>query len=225
MKKENKYFYEMDSLRLNVLSYIIMIFLVLLSYVIIKTMNINFSISDFEYACTLLLLIPYFIFHEILHSIGYVVNGANFKNITYGIHLEKGILCCSCKQVIDKKTVLWSLIYPFIFIGVITYIIALIINSPILLILSIANISGCAGDLIMFFEFLKIKDFKFFEYDNPLAFGIVTTEDFSNKKMFALNKINEENFAQTIDKKVSVSKTSIIIILVYVIFCILNMFI
>ena len=146
MKKENKYFYEMKSLALNVLSIIILVIMVLVTYLLMKITNMDIKLSRFDFYFIMLLSIPYFILHEILHSIGYVVNGANYKNITYGMHLEKGILCCSCKQTINRKNILWSLVYPFVFIGIITYVIGLIFNSPILLLLSIMNISGCAGD-------------------------------------------------------------------------------
>ena len=52
----------------------------------------------------------------------------------------------------------------------------------------------------MFLEFIKINDFKYFEYDNPLAFGIITSKDMSNYKMFALKQIDEKDYKQTDNK-------------------------
>ena len=101
--KEKKYIYEMKSLPLNIISIIIFIILIVITYLLYIILNYKFNINFLDYQITFILLMPYFIFHEILHSIGYVINGANFKNITYGMHLEKGILCCSCKQSIKKK--------------------------------------------------------------------------------------------------------------------------
>ena len=217
--EEKKYFYEMDSTILNVLSIIL---LVIMLFVTFTFTGINMETINDNLLILLLTMIPYFVFHEILHSIGYVVNGAKFDRVTYGIHLEKGILCCSCKQEVKKHTIMWSLMYPFLFIGVITYIIGIICKIDILVILSILNISGCSGDLIMFFAFLGIKKFKFFEYDNPMAFGITTDIDMENKKLIALKKIEEDNFKQTVDKKISVSKTSVIIMILYAIICLVN---
>ena len=37
------------------------------------------------------------------YTISYVLNGADFKKVTYGAHLEKGVLCCLCKQNISKR--------------------------------------------------------------------------------------------------------------------------
>ena len=225
MKQENKYYYEMKSGILNILSIVLFAVLVLITYFILKNINLNITINSFEYSLTLILIIPYFMFHEVLHSVGYVVNGAKFKNITYGMHLEKGILCCSCKQTIEKRTILWSLVYPLIFIGIVTYIIGIMCRSKILIMLSIANISGCIGDIIMFIDFLKLGKFKFFEYDNPMAFGIITDRNLENEKLFGLKRVEEDNFKQTVDKKISVSKKSIIIFLIYSAICLLNMFI
>jgi len=218
--QEKKYFYEMDSVALNVISIVLLVIILVITKIIY-----GLDISRTNYNIGLILLIPYLVLHEILHSIAYVVNGAKFNRITYGIHLEKGILCCSCKQEVKKHTILWSLMYPFLFIGVITYIIGVIYKIDILVMLSIVNISGCSGDLIMFFNFLGLKNFKFFEYDNPLGFGIVTEENMEKKKMFALKRIEEDNFKQTVSKKVSVSKTSIGLLILYFAICLISIII
>ena len=224
-KKENKYFYKMSGSLINGGSLALLAIMIILTFLIFKLTNFRFELDSIDYAWSYIFLIPYFIFHEILHSIGYVVNGADFKRITYGAHIEKGILCCSCKQEVNKKCIMWSLMYPFLFIGILTYILGIIFNNITLVILSILNISGCAGDLAMFFAFLKIKDFRFFEYDNPLAFGIVTSEDLSNRKFLGLVQYEENNFKQTVDKKVTVSKTSTVLFVVYIVAALLYLFI
>lgn len=220
--KEKKYFYEMNSSYLNILSIALFVFMIMLTVIIIKVFNLNIEINNFNMSITYFLLFPYMMVHEILHSIGYVINGVKFNKISYGIHLEKGILCCSCKQEIERKCILWSLIYPLLFIGIITYILGLIFNLPILLMLSIINIAGCIGDIIMFLEFIKIDDFKYFEYDNPLAFGITTSKDMSNYKMFALKQFDEKNYKQTNNKKIEISKTSILFLVFYYLIGIIN---
>ena len=130
---KNKYYYELKSFAMNVYALIVFFAVLLVSPEF--TLEADFTLS-------FLLSIPYFCLHEILHSIGYVINGADFKRITYGAHIEQGILCCSCKQEVDKKCVMWSLLYPFLFIGILTYAIGVIFHIPILIVLSAANISG-----------------------------------------------------------------------------------
>ena len=70
---------------------------------------------------------------------------------------------CLCKQNISKKCILISLVYPFIILGVIAYIIGIVINNNVLLMLSICNLAGCASDLILFMNFIKLKDFEYTE--------------------------------------------------------------
>ncbi len=108
-------------------------------------------ISDYL-IISIILFIPYCFLHEIFHGISYVIHGAKFRNVTYGIVFEKGVMCCLCKQNISKKSILISLLYPFIFLGIVTLVIGIIFNLPILVILSLLNISGCSGDLSMFYS-------------------------------------------------------------------------
>jgi hypothetical protein len=169
----------------------------------------KFDLLFENYALILMLIVPYFILHELLHSIAYVIHGADFKNITYGAHIEKGILCCLCKQNISKRCILTSLVYPLIFLGIIVYLIGILTNCGLLVVLSIMNISGCAGDIMMFIGLSTIKNFEYSEYDNPMAFGIYTKEDFSKKKMLGLKYIETKDSLEKKDmKKVTISKVS-----------------
>ena len=205
------YLYEMKGMFLQIFSIIIFIIMGLLTYFLC-----DFKITYNDFILIFLLMLPYLMLHEILHSISYVLNGASFKNITYGVHIEKGILCCLCKQNISKRNILISLITPFVVIGVITYIIGIILNNSILISLSIINISGCSGDLVMFFDFLRLKDFEYSEYDNPMAFGIYTKNDLSKKKLLGLRYIKAEDKLEIKDlRKVTISKFSIIVLVIY----------
>ena len=164
----------------------------------------------------IVLYIPYLILHEQLHSLAYVIYGADFKNITFGAHLEKGVLCCLCKQRINKKNILHSLLYPFIIIGVLTLVIGLIVNYPVLVILSLINIAGCSGDLVMFYHLSKLNDFEFSEYDDPIAFGLYTKNDFSKLNMFGLDYVGKKARLERKDlRKVVISKPSIVMLVVF----------
>lgn len=199
------YLYEMNTTTLNILSIVLLIFLFILSDIL--GFDNLLSGKDFYFAC--ILLIPYLCLHELLHGFSYYLHGAKLNNIFFGAHLEKGILCCLCKQNVSKKCILISLIYPFVFIGVITYILGIYFNLRILIILSIFNISGCSGDLIMFFSFLGLKDFEYSEYDNPTAFGLYSNKDLSNKKLFSLKYVGcKDELEITNKKRIIVSKTS-----------------
>lgn len=206
MKNKKYYLFEMQPTSLNIISTLILFVVVFFTVLLGK-----FSIIFDNYGISLILLLPYLVLHEILHSVAYVIHGADFKNITYGAHIEKGILCCLCKQNITKKNILISLVYPLIFIGIITYVIGILTNCGVLIFLSILNISGCSGDIIMFIALSRLENFEFSEYDNPLAFGLYTKEDLSNKKMFGLKYLGTQDELEKKDlKKVRISKVSYI---------------
>ena len=215
MNQDKKYYiFEMNGVILQVISIIILIVMLILTAYLSNTI----IITNQDLKLIFLLIIPYLILHELLHSVAYVINGANFKNITYGAHLEKGILCCLCKQNVSKRNILISLLFPFIIIGVITYIIGILTNNTVLIWLSILNISGCSADLIMFFDLLKLKDFEYSEYDNPMAFGLYTNKDLSKTKLFGLKYIKQTNELEKHNlKKVNISKTSIIIFIIFMV--------
>ena len=215
MKKKKYYLFEMNMNVLNVVSILLFILPVLLTLLFYKIGVID----NWNYPMGLIfiLMVPYLIFHEILHSIGYVLFGAKWDRITFGAHIEKGVLCCLCKQNVSRRCILTSLLYPFVIIGVITYIIGICFDLPILTALSVVNISGCAGDLVMFFGFLPLQNFEYSEYDDPTAFGLYSTEDLSKKKLFGLKYVDTKSKLDIQDlKKISISKSSIICFIVII---------
>lgn len=211
MNMKKYYLFEMNMKSLNILAILILVLL----FVATPLINPSYHMLDIDLGLFLITAIPYFILHEIIHSVAYVLWKADFKKITFGAHIEKGILCCLCKQNISKRNVLASLLAPFIVIGVITYILGMVTGNHLLILLSIANMSGSAGDLMMFYSLNHLNNFEFSEYDNPLAFGLYTSENLSHKKLWGLNYIGEANqLEKTTTKKVTISKPSLIFFLI-----------
>lgn len=227
---KNKYYvYQMDLKILNISS----IFLLLIVGLICVLIDKDFVIGSIDYLFsgnnTIYFFLYYFIYiilHELLHSLSYILYGAKFNKIEYGMEIEKGILYCLCKQDISRKNILNSLFFPLFYIGVVTLIISYIINSYMLFLLSISNIVGCIGDIIMFIFIVRLnKDIKFSEYNDSTSFGIKSDKDISNMKPFGLKYLGtEKELNRTINKKINISKLSlifilfIIIALIYIIF-------
>lgn len=221
--KKNYYLFKMNTYILNGFSLLLMIICAFLFYFIYGNNSINVLIDSS--VIVMMLLIPYLVLHEQLHSLGYVIYGADFKNITFGVYLEKGVLCCLCKQRINKRNILHSLLFPFVIIGIITLIIGILVNYPILVILSLVNITGCSGDLVMFYHLSKLNCYEFSEYDDPIAFGLYTENDFSKLKMLGLDYVGKKNNLEIKDlKKVVISKPSVILLIVFYAFMLLSMF-
>lgn len=201
------YRYSMDMKKLNIFCVIIMIFV----FIIIGCLGI-FSYLDFR--CLILYFFWMFL-HEFIHGIGFYVSGAKHKNIVYGANLEKGIFYCMCKEKISKKGIMTSLLFPFVFIGIITLVIGFIINSPILIILSLLNIAGCAGDIAMIVSFIKLPDFSYLDLDDCTGFVLVSKSDLSKYKLFGMDLIESGSYSKlgkaSNYKKFTISKLSWIV--------------
>lgn len=223
------YKYTMNLTVLNILSFLILIPLLGLIYLINPTEFINY----FEKGNYILLFSLYFIWiiiHELLHYLGFIIDKeVNNKNVVMGILLEKSICYCMCKQLISKKRILISLLMPLIFIGIITLIIGIFINDLTLIVLSILNISGCSGDIMMFMFAVKLpNDIKYYDLDDPTSFNIMTDKKIDSKpfglKLMGIYDYNEEIVKAKDKKKITISKWSNIILFLLVIAILVSIF-
>lgn len=218
--KKKYYLFNLNINFMNILAFVILIALWIL------TINIKggeFFLNSLT-TTTFILYIVIMITHELLHGFSYYIHGGEKDKIVFGAALEKGILYCLCKQNISRKNILWSSMYPLIFIGVITYIIGLIFNLPILAMLSMLNLSGCGGDICTFLYISRLnKNIEFSETDDPTVFAIYADYDVSKVKHIGL-KYKED--AETIERndltKIKISKPSKIIFIVLIIIIIMN---
>ena len=202
------YKYSMNMTLLNTLAIILFIPL----YIIIYLLNI-YEYIDLYF---IIYYIVWMFIHEILHGIGFRISKIKNKDITYGITLEKGIMWCMCKSTISKKGIMISLLFPFLFIGITTFFIGLIINKPTLILLSLFNIVGCIGDLLMFFDFLKLPEFKYIDLDDCTGFVLISNNDLTKYKIVGLKLIECTNKIENSKNhnKITISKISKIIIII-----------
>ena len=216
-KDKNKYYiFKMNLTVLNIFSFVLLGIFIGIGILIYKDFWKEYTNNFFKMGLFLLAYFGYMLLHELLHAFSYRIHGAKGKNITFGVHLEKSILCCLCKQDISKRNICTSLLYPFFFLGVVTYIVGAVFKLPMLFLLSIFNLSGCIGDLVMFMFISKLpKDIKYAEYDDPTSFAILSSEDLSDRKPFGLQYIEKKDKLEQKDmKKVRISKMSIAFIFV-----------
>lgn len=177
-----------------------------------------------------LLLIGMFLWmvlHEIIHGIFYILMGAKFKNITFGMALEKGIFYCKCGEDIDKKNILISVIAPFVLLGVIPFILGILTSSFTLLFLAIINISGCGGDIMVFFFFLgREKSCQFREIGDSTTFLLSTQEDMLQKKFLGVKVnqvIKDGEIIEETKQKVTITKVSKIVLVLLLFVLILSL--
>lgn len=205
-KQKKEYILEYDLIFVNILSMILLVGMIALTVFFMSTLPISIvgplkdkitgcSIDNSfisMYAIFFVVMILWMVLHEVIHSIAYQVTGAKSENIVFGAALEKGVFYCKCKEYIGKRCIMTSLLSPFILIGVATYILGFLFNSGWLIILSIINISGAAGDLMMFHFFIHQNDdieFKELGFSSP--FCLRTFDDLSNQKFIGIKSIKE----------------------------------
>jgi len=226
MEKNNKkyYLFQMQILPLNIICFLLLFFMIVITYFIDKEfLFYSLDVVYNSFGIFLILMILFMVLHEILHSISYCIYGGKFKNIIYGIQLERGVFYCLCKQNINKLNILNSLFFPLFYIGIVTYIIGIVFELPMLTWLSISNISGCSGDIIMFIYMSRLnKNIEFTELDDSTSFAIYSEEDVSKINHFGLKYIGcydkvERNYL----KKITVSKLSWIILVLILILSLL----
>ena len=211
------YVYKMDLVAANVLGTVIFVLLIVFSFLINANMLIDMNLGVMR-----IVMILYLALHEFLHGVGYLLGDTKRKNISYGIALEKGILYCMAYQEITKKNILISLQMPFMVIGVITYIIGYYFNISLLIWLSIINLIGASMDLMMFLYIWRLpKDTVYSESGNPDEFVLISSEDLTKKKSLYFKIVDTKDYKKSDYqfkdiKKISISKTSYIVLAVLI---------
>ena len=213
------YTYKLKLGLLNILSIILFIFLFCLTLLIVDDLtifNINFTVF-------LILVLGLMLVHELLHGLGFLSLGKiNKNNITFGIELEKGIFYTMCKESVSKLNIIIALLFPFVFIGLLTYIIGLVCQSGVLIFLSIINMASSIGDLIMVIAILEMpNDIRYLDLDNTNGFTIISKSDLSKEKYFGIKLENTGKYTDKIKakdfQKLRITKLSKWLLLAYLV--------
>jgi len=227
----NKYhLFKINITKLNIISILILVFTIIFTYLLFpSSMKDIILLFDDIRMCILLLplMIFYFSLHELFHALGYIINGANPKKITFGMELEKSVFYCLCKDNVTRTNILFSLMYPLFFIGIVTYILGIIFNSPMLTLLSILNISGASGDILYFLFIIRLdKDILFSELDDGTSFAIISKKDPSKYNHYGLDYVGVVDSIPRNDFKIlKISKLSLVVLIISIIAIVFGMFI
>lgn len=219
--------FKMNLSFLNVFSIVILIIVLLFTYFFFNDNFVNMmnKFGDLKFSLLLVpMMIGYFILHELFHALGYVIHGADKSKITFGMELEKGVFYCLCKQDIKKKTILYSLMYPLFFIGVVTYVISIIFNLNILLLLSIVNICGAAGDIMYFIFIIRLNnEIMFSELDDGTSFVIKNIDDIKKYNHFGIDYMGEvDRISRNDFRRLYISKLSFIVLIISIVLLVLG---
>lgn len=219
-KEEKSYEVKYDLVVMNVIGVIYTLILVFILYLMFKhnflTGKFDITTETLSQKNLIIFLITFyfwFVLHEIIHGIFYIIGGAKREYISYGCVIEKGLLYCKCNNNITKKNAMISLLAPFTIIGVITLIISFLIGDFTLLILSVCNLSGACADLCVFIFFLKLgKDLKFREVGDTSTFVLTTKEDLTKRKILGIKSFRllkeDELPVEKVKQKITITKIS-----------------
>lgn len=226
MDEKAKYYkYQINTLALNIVAILVFIILdITVSY----TFNWHFEdINEFHF----LLIILWFIIHELLHYVGFLTDkSVSPKDLLLGMRIEVGILYCMCKKPIGKRSILVALNFPLFFIGILTMAIAYIIKSSPLMLLSMINISGAVGDIIMSIQMSKMpKNIKYVDGDDSTGYYILSENDISNIKLPFVKLTDSglyepEKILSKETRKVIITKKSYVFLVAYLMIFVLLMF-
>lgn len=222
MKKYYKY--ELNMLIANILSIVMFI----VPIIILAILKFDFYSSNS--GLFLLELILYFIIHELLHGLGFLIFAKNKKNIKFGITLEKGVLFAACQEKINKKAALISIALPLVVLTFITFPIGILFKLPNLVSLSILNFGGAIGDILMFILISRApSDVLYIDYNTDIGCYLILENNLENYTSFGFKLTEYGNESdKRIDesiKRLYVSKTSAIILGVLIIISILEIII
>ncbi len=216
------YKYKMKLGFLNAFALILMVLALIVQFLLFK--NFDFSGMFIIYFMLWMFL------HEIIHGLAFMsFKEVENKNVVFGAKLESGIFYCMCKQPISKKVILTALLAPLIIIGFITLIIAIIFELPTLSLISLLNISGAAGDIMMSLMFWKLPDdVKYTDLDDCEGFVVLSKENLEDKKFHGLELIESGKYTKDLVphdfKKITCSKTSLIILIIILVIFVISLF-
>lgn len=99
------------------------------------------------------------IVHEFLHGITFACFCEHkWKSIQFGIIWKYVTPYCSCLEVLNWKYYLMGGLMPFLVLGIGFYLIALWTGSFWMLLLSVLNVIGAGGDLVIVYHLLRNHD-------------------------------------------------------------------
>ncbi len=206
-----------------------MVIITILTFVIFLSLPPKILLSFSNLYIELVIMLLIFIIHEILHGLGFRFFGkAKTGNIVYGAKLESGIFYCACKEEINKKGIIFSLLAPLIFLTLVPIIIGLIFNLYTLILIAVINLLGASFDILATVDILRLpKNIKYKDLDDTLGFIIISNNDLNKHKYLGLKIIDQGNYDSSKIKatkydKITISKPSMMIFITIIILLIIS---
>ena len=142
------------------------------------------------------------------------------KNTSFILRIEQGDLYFSCNEFLYKKRVLLSYLLPLLICGILPFILSILINSVWLLIISSILIVANVRDIVMIIILLSMKvgAYKYKDGLNRNNILLKIRKDFNCYKNIFVKKVKMIDEEESLNEDaLIISKTSLIIILLFII--------
>ncbi|WP_415287744.1 DUF3267 domain-containing protein [Clostridium perfringens] len=161
------------------------LFIIFLYLIIWK--NFSFEITSiFQWILLVVIFIILILVHEFIHGFAWkFFCNIKWENIKIGVMWDKLTPYCHCKEPLISKQYMIGLLAPFFILGICMGVVAIILESPLILTIAVLNILGSGGDTtiaIKMFKYIKKKDVLIL--DHPTEVGFVLFEKIENKMKY-----------------------------------------
>lgn len=236
-EREHKYLIQINNILVAILSLIVMICLSFFVYWFV-TYYVSFDFETIK--IDLINKYGYDIFGFVLYGLRYVgyvilifilyelfrliIIGR--KNSSFVFRIEKGDIYSRCSKQIYKTRALLTLIIPFIILGILPIIGGLIFKNLYVLLVGVINVMFNVRDVIMFIMILSLNT-KVIKYEDENSKDKVVLElrkDFSNYKNILIKNVTKLEDYDNDDSLFVISKWSVLIIILFIIFILIGVF-
>ncbi|MBQ1477219.1 MAG: DUF3267 domain-containing protein, partial [Erysipelotrichaceae bacterium] len=117
--------------------------------------------------------------HELLHGITWArFTPHGMKDIDFGVMKDTMTPYCTCSEPLKKGQYILGTLMPLLVLGILPSILAVFLNSYILLLFGIIMSVSAAGDILIVWKILRYKNSsaEFFYMDHPTEAGGVIFE-------------------------------------------------
>ncbi len=118
-----------------------------------------------------LIMLTSFAIHELIHGITWSLFCQNkWKSIHFGIMWSSLTPYCHCKEELKFKGYILGGLMPLFMLGFGVFIISLFTHSIMLFVLSLVNIIGAGGDMLISLMLIKYKNSIIFDHPTECGF-------------------------------------------------------
>ena len=134
----------------NILSIIVMIFMVALGYGLYHHVNTRLDFARFDFLSFIVVFVVLVAVHEGIHAICWCVFSPNhYRDVEFGIMKPSMSPYAACLAPLKKWQYIVGVMMPMSVLGVIPYVVGIMIAKPFVVLMGAAMIAIASGDMMI----------------------------------------------------------------------------